>query len=243
MPSIEDVTTTIEACLSTWKGGAGGEVAFYGGSFTALPREAQSDYLRVAGGYIRNGLIDSIRVSTRPDRVTEEDVSILRGYGVATVELGAQSMSDTVLGLSGRGHTAAHIVNAVHVLKGAGVAVGLQFMPGLPGDTEASVLRTTEEIIALSPGFVRVYPTLVLRDTPLYRMYREGGYAPWDLDRMAGVCARLSAMLKEACIPVIRMGLHPSASLVERFVAGPFHPSFRQIVERRISRDKQAGNG
>ena len=238
MPSIEDVVATIETCLSTWKGAGRVEAAFYGGSFTALSQKAQSDYLSAAHGYIRDGRIDAIRVSTRPDCVTGEIVSFLKGYGVAIVELGAQSMSDTVLKLSGRGHTSAHTVNAVRFIKEAGITAGLQFMPGLPGDTEESVLKTTEDIIALSPGFVRVYPALVLKDTPLYRTYLDGGYAPWTLDRMARLCARVSEMLKEAGISVARMGLHPSASLVERFVAGPFHPSFRQIVERHMWQDR-----
>lgn len=236
LPTIGEVEETVHSYLSTWKGGGPKEIAFYGGSFTALPAGAQLDYLKAAFGHISAGRVDSVRVSTRPDRVTPGTIERLKRYGVATVELGAQSMSDEVLKASGRGHTARHTAQAVTMLKGAGLGVGLQFMPGLPADTRDSVIRTTEEVIRLKPDFVRVYPTLVFKKTPLYRMYLNGSYAPWTLEEMVEVCGQVHGLMKDAGIPIVRMGLQPTEELERNLVAGPYHPSFRQLVEGRLQR-------
>ncbi len=234
MPSVSAVVSTIEGYLATWKG-AGAlarEAAFYGGSFTALPREAQRRYLEAAFRYVNSGAIDSLRVSTRPDCVSGETVEFLRAYGVKTVEIGVQSMSEEVLRLSGRGHGAKDSIRAVRLLKKHEVAAGVQFMPGLPGDTEATIIKTAEEVIALRPDFARVYPALVLKGTALHRMFLAGQYAPWPLDEMVRVCKRISALFSRSGIPIIRMGLHPTPGLERNIVAGPYHPSFRQLVDR-----------
>lgn len=232
LPSIEEVKKTIDAHLSTWKGNGRREVAFYGGSFTALPKEAQARYLAASYGYLEKGLIDGVRVSTRPDCVSEETVNFLKGFGVDTIELGAQSMSDEVLRLSGRGHTASQTELASSVIKGSSMRLGLQIMPGLPGDTADTIISTAEKVATLSPAFVRVYPTLVLKDTPLHRMYLNGDYRPWGLDEMVSVCRRVMDIFKEAGVQVIKMGLQPTKELKESLVCGPFHPSLRQLVEK-----------
>lgn len=231
MPQEKDVIGTIEKYLSTWKGGGRVEAAFYGGSFTGLPVEVQKRYLECAARFVIDGRVHGIRVSTRPDYVSEEVVSFLKGNKVTTVELGAQSMSDGVLRLSGRGHTAEATVKAVKALKAARFKVGLQFMPGLPGDTFKSIVETTDAVVALGPDFVRVYPTLVLKGTALHAMYVKGDYAAWGLDDMVEACKEVFARLAKAGIPVIRAGLQTTDGLLESLVAGPYHPSFRQLVE------------
>lgn len=231
MPSLKDVRDTIDKHLATWKGGGNIEAAFYGGSFTALPDGVQREYLEAAHEYVISGRIGALRVSTRPDCISTEIISTLKSYGVATVELGAQSMDDGVLRLSGRGHTSRDTAEAARGIKEAGLRTGIQFMPGLPGDTRAKALDTAAAIIGLKPDFTRVYPSVVLKDTPLYKMYLRGEYLPWGLDEMVEVCAEISRMFKEAGIPVIRMGLQHTEELKERIAAGPYHPSFRQLVE------------
>ncbi len=230
LPGADEVAHTIESHLATWKGVGRKEVAFYGGSFTGLPLDVQSGYLEIAGRYLKARLLDGVRISTRPDYVDDPVVDCLIRHGVTTVELGVQSMDDEVLRLSGRGHDSRCTEEAVEKLKRF-ASVGLQFMPGLPGDTVETILETAEKIITLSPEFARVYPVLVLKNTPLENMYRNGGYAPWALDDMVSVCRKISGMFKKAGIPIVRMGLHPSNDLIENLVCGPFHPSFRQLVE------------
>lgn len=232
MPGEKDAVETIEKHLSTWKGGGRVEIAFYGGSFTGLPIEVQKKYLDCAARFVIDGRVHGIRVSTRPDYVSKEISLFLKENRVSTVELGAQSMSEEVLKLSGRGHTAKETIMAVETLKDAGFKVGLQFMPGLPGDTFESIVETTDAIVSLRPDFVRVYPTLVLKGTALHAMYVKGDYAAWRLDDMVEVCKGVFERFKAAGIPVIRAGLQTTDGLLENLVAGPHHPSFRQLVER-----------
>lgn len=231
LPSPDEVRSTISHYLSTWKGSGPKEIAFYGGSFTGLSKGIQDSYLKTAFEFVREGSIGSVRVSTRPDYISTEIIRNLERYGVGTVELGAQSMSEEVLRLSGRGHSPADTVKAVAMLKGASIKVGLQFMPGLPGDTESTVMETAGAILALRPDLARVYPALVLKGTPMHKMFLEGSYAPWGLGRMVDVCSLISEMFKEAGVPIVRMGLHPSKELEEALVAGPYHQSFRQLAE------------
>lgn len=231
LPSIKEVTDTIDSYLSTWKGTGVKEAAFYGGTFTALPEGVQLDYLNAAYGYIKSGKLDNLRISTRPDRITGDIAVYLKGHGVRTVELGVQSMSGEVLRLSGRGHSPKDTVDAVKLLKGFGFETGAQIMPGLPGDTLDSILMTAEAIIALRPDFVRIYPTLVLKNTPLYKMFLSGDYKAWSLEEMVSACREALKKFREADIPVIRMGLQPTADLEANLAAGPYHPSFRQLVE------------
>jgi histone acetyltransferase (RNA polymerase elongator complex component) len=232
LPSSGEVKATIYKYLSTWQGKGGGrrEVAFYGGSFTGLPMALQKSYLESAYEFVINKRVDSLRLSTRPDYISGDKLAFLSDYGVETVELGVQSMSDEVLKLSGRGHGVSSTVRAVGLIKGEGFKVGLQIMPGLPGDTFASILYTARRVAELGPDFVRIYPTLVIRNTPLQRMYLDGEYTPWGLEDMVDVCREVSKLFKAAGIQVVRMGLQPTDELERSLVAGPFHPSFRQLV-------------
>ncbi|OGP25791.1 MAG: hypothetical protein A2067_01230 [Deltaproteobacteria bacterium GWB2_42_7] len=235
IPDARDVAETIELYLSTWKGSGKREVAFYGGSFTGVDRSAQDVYLNTAYKFIDAGLIDSIRVSTRPNYITDEILALLKQYNVEAVELGAQSMDDEVLRLSGRGHTAEDTANAVGLLKKYSFKIGLQFMPGLPGDTEDTILSTAHKIIELQPDFVRIYPTLVVRDTPLEDMYLRGLYTPWSLADMLRLCKRLVSLFNSKGIPIIRLGLQAADCFEKSVVAGPYHQSFRDLVEKSLS--------
>lgn len=233
MPSVEEVTQQVRRYLGTWKGSGRREVAFYGGSFTGLGGKQQEAYLACVQPFIASGSMDGIRVSTRPDYISEDGLRLLKRYGVETVELGVQSMDDEVLRLSGRGHTAADTVRAVGLLKKGGFRVGVQVMPGLPGDTADTVLRTAEALVGLEPGFARIYPTLVLQETELYRMWREGRYTPWGLEEMTRVVAGVYDLFTSSGVPVIRVGLQPTRELEENLAAGPYHRSMRQLLERR----------
>ncbi len=235
LPAPSEITAQIELYLGTWKGRGRKEVAFYGGTFTAMKESRQADCLGPVEPFLRDGRINGIRVSTRPDCISGEITAFLSDQGVDTVELGVQSMDDRVLTLSGRGHSAADTVRAVETLKRAGLSVGLQFMPGLPGDDAASVMATAREIIALRPDFVRVYPTVVMRHTLLERLFHEGRYRPWSLEEMVALCREISLLFEAAGIRIVRMGLQHTAGLEGNIVAGPYHPSFRDLVLREIS--------
>ncbi len=230
MPTTRDVRETALKYLSSWRGRGRREIAFYGGTFTALARDLQEEYLKAAFEFVQDGRVHGLRVSTRPDCISEDAVALLKKYTVETVELGAQSMSDEVLRLSGRGHLSVDTANAVKMLKANVMTVGVQLMPGLPGDTVDSIIESAQKVAALTPDFVRVSPTVVIKDTPLYEMYADGRYRAWELNGMVDVCRAVCRIFKEARIPVVRIGLHWTDDLAENLVAGPVHPSFAQLV-------------
>jgi histone acetyltransferase (RNA polymerase elongator complex component) len=215
------------------------EVAFYGGTFTGLPRPVMERLLTPLQPLVARGEIDSIRISTRPDSVDAAMAEFLVRMNVRTVELGVQSMDDVVLALSGRGHTAAHTVNACRVLQAAGVAVGMQLMPGLPGDTEEKALASLNDCFSLCPDFLRIYPTLVIVGTELAALYETGRYAPLSLDKAVRLCKIMLHAALAADVNVIRIGLQPTGELEAggTVLAGPYHPAFRQLVESALCYD------
>jgi len=216
----------------TFDAGRNPEAAFYGGTFTGLPAERMKRLLEAVGPYIQAGLIRSIRVSTRPDFIDADRLSILKACHVRTVELGVQSMDDRVLAMARRGHSAADVTGAVRLLRRDGFKVGVQLMPGLPGDSEGTFRATVEAVVSLRPDMVRLYPAIVIAGTGLARMYESGTYRPLTLDEAVHQCVDGTIRLEGNGIPVIRIGLMSSPSLLEpgRMVAGPWHPAFGFLV-------------
>ena len=212
------------------------QVAFYGGSFTALPIEIQSGFLHSVEPFLRKGKVHSLRISTRPDYCSPESLAILKQYRVATIELGVQSMDDEVLRISERGYRSKRVKEAVKQLHREDFEIGMQLMIGLPGDSRQKFASTIEEVIELRPHFVRLYPTLVIQGTRLEGWFRAGRYRPLSLEEAVSLAKEALQRFRQARIPVIRMGLQPTRSLNEpgAIVAGPFHPAFRQLVESSL---------
>jgi histone acetyltransferase (RNA polymerase elongator complex component) len=207
------------------------EIAFYGGNFLGLPEADLLPLLDVATAFVRAGAADGIRFSTRPDTVTDQTLARIADYPVTTVEIGAQSMDDTVLRRSARGHGATDTRRAVMRLQNTGVAVGIQLMLGLPGDTPDRADASAAQIRALKPDLVRIYPTVVLRGTGLAKLYRAGAYRPWHLETAVKVAARMFCGFRRNGIRVARMGLHADGGLDNgAILAGPFHPAFGECV-------------
>lgn len=239
MPSAEEVRKTCEIALKTLPKIAKAQIAFFGGSFTAVPRDDMVYLLEAASPFVKSGAFAGIRVSTRPDAVDAEVLALLKHYGVTTVELGAQSMNDAVLARCHRGHTAADVETAAILIKKAGLSLGLQMMTGLPESSDAIDEQTARALATLQPDEVRVYPTLVIDGTPLAEEYRQGKYTPQTLEQAVNLCAQLLRFFEEEQhIPVIRMGLHAEQDVAEHCLAGPFHPAFRELCEGRLYRDK-----
>ena len=211
-----------------------GEIAFFGGSFTAIDKDYMISLLERAKIYIDKGLFAGIRVSTRPDCINEEILQILKYYGVTSIELGCQSMDDEVLRLNNRGHSADDVVKSAKLIKDFGFEFGVQMMTGLYGDNDETAIETARKLIALAPDTARIYPTVVLENTELERLYKEGEYRPQTVDEAADLCSELLLMFHDADIKVIRVGLHSGGNVEDGFVAGAYHPAFREICESRI---------
>ncbi|MCQ2463718.1 MAG: radical SAM protein [Clostridia bacterium] len=210
------------------------ELAFFGGSFTAIERGYMISLLEQTRPYTENGIISGIRISTRPDAVDREVLDILKKYGVTSIELGCQSMDDGVLKLSNRGHTAADVENACALIKEYGFSLGVQMMTGLPGDTDEKCIETAKKLISLKPDTCRIYPTAVLENTPLADMLRNGEYQAQTTDGAVKLCAVLLKMFCDADIPVIRLGLHSGGNVEDGYIAGAYHPAFRELCEGEI---------
>ncbi len=241
MPSGERTAKIIRKYLKTLpKTDRYVEAAFFGGSFTAVDTALQEELLSAAYEFVKSGEIDGIRLSTRPDFIDDEILKRLVSYGTTSIELGVQSMIESVLEASGRGHTAEAVKKAVRVIKKYPVRLGLQMMTGLPGDTAEGAIKTAEELVALKPDFVRIYPTLVIRDTRLFTMYKNGSYKPQSLEEAVSLAALLVEKFKKNNITVIRTGLavteeiSPGGSLE----AGPFHSAFGELTQGEILYNK-----
>ena len=214
------------------------EIAFYGGSFTGLPDARQEFLLTLVRPWVDNARVHAVRVSTHPLMVNRSDLKRLKAHKVETVELGIQSTNPEVLELSGRPCSLDELRRTVSLIREFGLKLGLQLMLGLPGDSEERFFGSVSDVVALAPDFVRLYPTLVLRHTPLYEMYRQGRYAPWTLERTLDALKGALISFNRAGIPVVRVGLQPDPSLIENFVAGPFHPSLRYLADCRIGLER-----
>jgi histone acetyltransferase (RNA polymerase elongator complex component) len=243
IPSEEDVTAEISRFLSYRQPHHGApQISFYGGTFLGVGEERILKLLRIAARFVSRGQAAGIRFSTRPDTITPGTLDLIQRFPVRTIELGVQSMDDAVLQRSQRGHTALATRRAVGLLKDRGYTIGLQMMIGLPGQDDASAMSTAHEIAGLEPDAVRIYPTIVLKNSRLEQWYQDGAYQPLSLDAAVTQVKNLYGFFREKQIPVIRMGLQASDNLDSNkfIIAGPYHPAFGHLVHSQIFFDKAA---
>ena len=239
-PSCDQVRIIIEQHLNTIPADAWTEVAFFGGSFTAISLSQQENYLSPVQPFLEQGRLKGIRISTRPDCIDADNLDLLMSYGVSTVELGVQSMNDQVLKASGRGYDSRAVREACTQIKRKGLQLVVQLMVGLPGDTHQRDIASAREAASLQPQAVRIYPTLVLAGTKLAAMYKENRYTPLGLEEAVHITKEMYLIFCRFDIPVIRMGLYPGEDLRRPGIvqAGPFHSSFGELVEQAVFQEQ-----
>ena len=228
----EYITSTIKDYVGESKSDKYWEVCFYGGSFSAINQDLQRQLLVPAYEALKEGRIDGIRCSTRPDAVSDSQLELLCSYGMKTIELGVQSMDDTVLSLAKRGHTSNDVKLAVKQLRKFGFTVGLQLLAGLLGDSWDTIIKTAVEISQLQPDFVRIYPVLVIENTELAEQYKTGIYEPLSLELALQYCSFLKTWFESHQINVIRTGLQSTEELDagHSLLAGPYEPAMGELV-------------
>lgn len=231
-------TAEVERLIRTYTAGREErhwEAAFYGGSFTAIPAALQEELLAPAWQALQAGKIEAVRCSTRPDCITPEILARLQRYGLTIVELGVQSMDDTVLRSAKRGHTAADVVRSVQLLRSGGFTVGLQLMPGLPGEDWQSLVQTTEAICALKADLARIYPVVVIKDTELAERWQKGEYKALTVHEGVQRAAYMKQRFLEAGINVIRTGLQSTENLDDpsQVLAGAYAPAMGEMVDTK----------
>ena len=216
------------------------EIAFFGGSFTAIDVNKQEELLELAYEYVKNEKVESIRISTRPDSIDKETLKRLKKYKVKTIELGVQSANNYILKRSNRGHTFEDVKKASKLIRRYGFELGHQMMVGLPESTRIDEINTAKALIKLKPKMVRIYPVLVVKNTKLEEEYKEGKYEPLPLVQAVETCKQLVAMFVKKKIDVIRVGLQNTDEITDpeqktsEVIAGPYHPAFRQLVESAL---------
>lgn len=235
--SSTDIINHIDSYLKTIPSeGNHIEIAYFGGSFTAIDQSIQEQLLAIAYHYKLNGNVNAIRVSTRPDAINEGILDLLVKYGVDIIELGVQSMDDQVLSKINRGHKSEDVKRASYLIRSRNITLGHQIMPGLFGSSIEKDLHTAVESVKLHPDIVRIYPTLIIKDTTFERLYRQNRYHPLGLEESIGLVSHIYAMYMKNSIKVIRVGLQPTDNMTvgKDIIAGPFHPSYRQMVMTNI---------
>ncbi len=216
------------------------EIAFFGGSFTAINREYMISLLETANKFIKLNRANGIRISTRPDAITKEILDILKKYNVTSIELGAQSMQDEVLFLNKRGHSEKDVFTASKMIKENGFNLGLQMMTGLYGQKDylEYAIDTANKFIQIKPNTVRIYPTITLKDTFLETLYENKEYIPPTLNQSVEICSEVAKMFLKEDIKIIKLGLHAQAEVEKGYVAGPYHPAFSELVYAKIYFDR-----
>ena len=232
--SPERVKNILEESFSTVGENDDIEIAFFGGSFTGIPEQEMIAYLELAQPYLKDGRASGIRLSTRPDTIDPHILDILKKYCVTVIELGVQSLDPEVLLQSQRGHSIEDVVSACSLIREYGITLGIQTMLGLPADSYEKALKTAKDVIELKPDMVRIYPTLVIKDTLLEEYYLTGRFIPLSLEEAVEWCTDILPLYREAGITVLRIGLQDSDTLEGSIVAGPYHPAFGELVESRI---------
>ncbi|WP_018589727.1 elongator complex protein 3 [Terrisporobacter glycolicus] len=235
----EEARNIIEEYLPTIPKDASVEIAFFGGSFTAIDEKTQNELLSVAKEYVDKGLVSDIRMSTRPDCISLDILNRLKEYKTTIIELGVQSMDAKVLHDSARGHDIESVVKSSHLIKESSINLGLQMMVGLPSDTEEKCIETARKFIELNPFCVRIYPTLVVKDTGLETLLNGGDYKPFTLEECISIVKKLLVLFYVNNINVIRVGLQATEDiqLGKGIVDGPYHPAFRELVEGEMFKD------
>ena len=212
------------------------ELGFYGGTFTALPEDWAERFLDLAAGYRNPGPVAAVRCSTRPDAVDPARLGRLRDLGLDLVELGVQSFDPACLAASGRGYGREQALAACAMVRGAGLGLGIQLLPGLPGmppEPDGAFARDVALALAQGPQAVRLYPCVVLPGTGLARSWAAGSYAPWTVAQAADLLGRALLACWRAGVPVIRLGLAPQPGLARDILAGPWHPALGQMARSR----------
>lgn len=214
-------------------GGSPVELGFYGGTFTALPEQWMERFLLLAARYREQGVVCGVRCSTRPDAVSLPLLERLKALGLDTVELGVQTFDDAVLSKSLRGYAKDVAIEGCRIVQDAGMTLGIQLLPGLPGHTSAMFRDDVALACSLEPAFMRLYPCVVFKGTGLARLYERGEYEPWSLSAAVDACAEALRQTWKHGIRVIRMGIAHDVGLTDQILAGPMHPAFGSMVRGR----------
>lgn len=232
MVTVDTIRRSIQETIAEQGNRGQWEVAYFGGSFTAIPKDLQDQLLAPATEAFQQGLIQGIRVSTRPDAIREERLKELYTSGVRTIELGVQTLQEDMLVEAKRGHTVADVEQACQKIRAQGMTLGIQLLPGLPGETWSTLVQTAVKAGRLEAHLCRIYPVIVIEDTELADRVREKTYTPLSVEQAVAYSAFLKDYLERKGTQVIRVGLQSTEDFDagRGIVGGPYAPAFGELV-------------
>lgn len=238
--NLDEIRKDIERHIEYLKDKKKVQIAFFGGSFTGIPVSHQIKYLEVANEYIEKGIVDSLRISTRPDYISIPIIKMLKKYNVKTIELGVQSMDNLVLETSKRGHTASDVIKAATIVNLMGIELGFQIMVGLPNSTIESEIMTISKLLKFDPKQLRIYPVYVLENSKLYDMYSQKEYVPLEVDEAAYRTAEIIKQCNKSDVQIIRIGLQSTDEITasNEYVIGPVSDNFAEHALAKIVCEK-----
>ena len=232
MVTPETIRSSIQAAVSEQGYSGQWEVAYFGGSFTAIPQAVQDALLAPSKEAFQGGIINGIRLSTRPDAIREDRLKELYASGVRTIELGVQTLEESMLVEAKRGHTVEDVEQACKRIRKQGMTLGIQLLPGLPGETWNTLVKTAVKAGRLQADLCRIYPVIVIEDTELADRVREGSYTPLTVEQAVAYSAFLKSYLERKGTQVIRVGLQSTEDFDagRGIVGGPYAPAFGELV-------------
>ncbi len=174
-----------------------------------------------------------LSIETRPDEVTPDELAWLRTLGVTKVQMGAQSLDDHILELNRRGHTVADLRRAVALLRAGGFKIVLHWMPNLLGATLESDRADFPRLWdGLCPDEIKIYPTQLLENAPLYEIWKRGDYHPYSTEDLVNLIADVKPTIPRYCRVNRVIRDIPSTHVVE----GNKRTSLRQDVHAELAR-------
>jgi len=228
------------------------ELVLVGGTFLFMPKDYQENFIKSSydalNGFESPNLETAKKsnesaknrnvgftIETKPDYCKEEHVDMMLDYGATRIEIGVQCLQDRVYKIVNRGHDLNDVIDSFQIAKDAGYKIVAHMMPGLPTMSPADDIKdfqTLFEDSRFKPDMLKIYPSLILKDTPLYDEYQDGKYIPYSDDDMLNVLTEVKKMVpKWMRIMRVQREITPM-----EIIAGPKMGNLRQIVHKNLEK-------
>lgn len=228
------------------------ELVIVGGTFLFMPKDYQNNFIKSCYDALNGFDSDTLEgaktanetaeirnvgftIETKPDYSKQEHIDMMLDYGVTRVEIGVQSLQERVYRMVNRGHTYSDVTESFQLSKDAGYKIVAHMMPGLPTMSPEGDIDDFRKLFCdddLKPDMLKIYPSLVLQNTPLYQQYQDGKYAPYsDEDMMRVLIEVKKTVPKWVRIMRVQREISPP-----EIMAGPKSGNLRQIVHERLKK-------
>jgi elongator complex protein 3 len=246
------ITTKIEKLVAYGHDPSKMEIVIVGGTFLFMPQDYQEDFIKSCYDALNgknscsleeaksNNEHAKIRnvgftIETKPDYCKQRHVDAMLNYGITRVEIGVQTLQEKAYKIINRGHNYNDVVESFQVSKDAGYKIVAHMMPGLPSITPETDIDDFKRLFfdsQLKPDMLKIYPSLVLENTPLYEDYKHGRYTPYSDEEMIRVLTEVKKNIPK-WIRIMRVQREISPNEI---IAGSKSGNLRQIVHQNLAK-------